>query len=162
MQGAAGEATLVGPPERYGHLGYRVLADAVVGIGPLGGLVTALETADEAWSLVLTCDMPAVSSRFLEFLADHAGDDCDAVVPRQGDGRPQPLCACYRSAAAPVFRRAADDGIYKLRRVLDGLRVRWIEPDEWAAFDPDGHLFANINRPGDLDVFSGRSDTLKN
>ena len=40
---AAGNVTLIGPPERYGALGYPVIAaDRVPNCGPLGGLYTAL------------------------------------------------------------------------------------------------------------------------
>ena len=42
VSATAGSVTLVGDPERYGGLGYAVIADIYPGEGPLGGILTAL------------------------------------------------------------------------------------------------------------------------
>src|SRR5579863_10550524 len=39
---AAGNVTIIGPPDRYAGLGYPVAADLVNDSGPLGGVYTAL------------------------------------------------------------------------------------------------------------------------
>src|SRR5579862_3839386 len=54
----SGHVAIVGAPDRYRDLGYRVLADLFPGCGPLGGIVTALSLAESDWNLIVACDMP--------------------------------------------------------------------------------------------------------
>src|SRR6516162_9227963 len=57
---------IVGPPERYGTLGLRVIADRAFGDrgensilqGPLAGIATALAATSTPWNLILACDLP--------------------------------------------------------------------------------------------------------
>src|SRR2546430_16784821 len=65
---AAGSATLIGPPERYGHLGIPVLPDLRPGSGPLGGILTALTASPAEWDLGAACDLSALDAAVLKEL----------------------------------------------------------------------------------------------
>src|SRR5271170_1000900 len=56
-----GAPIIVGPPDRYAHLNLRVIPDDALGIGPLGGIATALRDSREPWNLVLGCDLPLLT-----------------------------------------------------------------------------------------------------
>lgn len=133
--------------ERYGSFGVRVVPDLVAGAGSLGGVLTALSAADEDGVLVLACDMPFVTSPFLDHLL-RAGQDADVALPRTSDGR-HPLCACYAQTCAAPIRRRLDAGLFRVLDLVDDLRVREIAGAELSAFDPDGLLLSNINTPDD-------------
>jgi len=117
-------------------------------VGPLGGLATALLTATTDRVLVLACDLPCVTTRFLAFLAN-VDSDATAVVP-VCDGRWQPLCAIYAKRAADTFVTALSRGDRAVASVVSQLRPRLIGHDEWAPFDRTGILLANVNTPDDL------------
>ena len=105
---AAGNVTLIGPPERYSFLGFPVVADAREGCGPLGGLYTALRLSRADWNLVVACDMPGLTAPFLVELFDaaaRAGKDC--VVPVTAGGL-EPLCAVYHARLLPAAESALD------------------------------------------------------
>src|SRR5271155_5483314 len=55
---AAGDVTIVAPPERYAALGSPVIADRLPGCGPLGGGFSSLSTPHSDWNLIAACDMP--------------------------------------------------------------------------------------------------------
>jgi molybdopterin-guanine dinucleotide biosynthesis protein A len=65
-----GTVTLVGAPEKYRHLGLRVIPDLLADFGPLAGILAALDDSQRAWNLLLACDMPRVTAGFLTFLLD--------------------------------------------------------------------------------------------
>jgi len=134
-------------------LDHPILADLKPGFGSWSGLHTALAYAQTEWAFVLACDLPFVTPEFLRSLAAHTAKDVDAVVPRQPDGRTQPLCALYRSEQA----RKAVESIFtgrqslpKLATLFDNLDSRIVEPDEYAHLTDAQRFFANINTEKDL------------
>ncbi|HUG82017.1 MAG TPA: molybdenum cofactor guanylyltransferase [Bryobacterales bacterium] len=149
--------TLVGSPEKYRALGLRVIPDAVTDFGPLGGMLAALEDSASEWNLLAACDMPELTTQFFSFLAARtAGCEDDVILPYDADGRPEPLCGVYRSTARVVVRRQVEAGVHKVMHALDGLRIARLDPKDWAALDPAGRLFTNLNRPQDWEGKWGR------
>ena len=132
--------TIVGPPQRYGHLGWPVIPDLVDGCGPLGGLYTALSNTAAEWNLVLACDMPAVTPETLRALLQAAPNcGCDALVPETAAGW-EPLCAVYHRRLAPALGSAIQRKLFKMQEF-----VSKIGACPWPA--PDAALFANLNTP---------------
>jgi len=144
----AGSVTLIGDPARYGELGYPVLADRYPDFGPVGGIATALSAAGPdgsliAGSLVVACDMPAITRNALTSLFEIAQDSsADCVVPLTPDGASHPLCAIYASSALPAFEAAVRDNVRTVKHVLQNLRVEWVRmhDSDWAR---------NLNTPAD-------------
>jgi molybdenum cofactor guanylyltransferase len=149
---AAGSATLIGDPGRYGHLGYLVLPDRTPGAGPLGGVESALSYTTADWNLVLACDMPGISAEFLRGLLDSAEQSgADALVPAGPSGRPEPLSAVYHRRCAGPLRQALDEGVRKLTSALASLDVRIWTVDDAAWFE-------NLNTPEEWDIFRHDAD----
>jgi molybdopterin-guanine dinucleotide biosynthesis protein A len=145
----ATRVTIVGgTPGRFAGSGVPVVADLVAGVGPLGGIYTALSQATTARVLILACDLPFVTAPFLEYLGS-AGHACDVTLPRNAHGL-HPLCAAWARATLPVVGRLLDQGVRKVRDALDALRLHVVEGEALEAFDPDGRLLHNINTPDDL------------
>lgn len=140
---ATGSATLVGPRERYGELGWPLVEDEVSGEGPLGGLIAALAASTAERSLVVACDMPWLSVESLQALIQ-CDSDADVVVAC-GERGIEPLCAVYRRRCLPVLRAALREGERAVRRVLERLVVA-----EWKV--PDSRLVTNANTAGEWAV----------
>ncbi len=143
--------TLVGPPAKYRALGLPVIADKREGIGPLGGVLAALEEAAleesaAAWSLIAACDLPRIDRGALERLLRRAlTSGADAVWPATPDGRLQPLCAAYSKRSAARARAAAQRGVFKIADAFASCRI-----DKLAFADPAP--FRNVNHPSDLEA----------
>jgi molybdopterin-guanine dinucleotide biosynthesis protein A len=139
---------LVGaPPGRQVPPGLRAVADRRDGLGPLGGLHTALLEAAGDPTLILACDMPFVTTALLERLLALM-DDADAAVPRTDRGY-HPVCAVYARRSLPAIERRLADGRLKMVDLLDDLRVRAIDADDLRGLGDPGRLLANINTPVD-------------
>jgi molybdopterin-guanine dinucleotide biosynthesis protein A len=134
---------LSGSTPRYQDLGAPVLTDVVAEAGPLGGLLTALEHAATPLALVLAVDLPFVTQALLAHLVERA-QEADAVVPSTG-GRPQPLCAAYRTTCAEPVRRRLSTGERKMTCFWPDVRVRELPESELAAFGDPARLLGNLN-----------------
>src|SRR5215470_9391742 len=82
VERAAGTVILVGNPDRYRHLPFTAIADGESEMGPLAGVVAALNYTMEDWNLIVACDMPAVSAELLTSLFEQAeASNPDVLLP---------------------------------------------------------------------------------
>ena len=133
---------------------FRLIPDRVPGCGPLGGLDAALAAARDDVVAIVACDMPFVTSAFLNHLLDLAGE-ADAVVPRTERGY-HPLCAAYTRACHPAVARRLADRRLKMTALLEEVRVRELTAREIEIFGDRRRLLANVNTPADYEEFEGR------
>lgn len=129
---------------------YYRLNDEVEGMGPFGGVITALRVA-QGPVLVLSCDLPFMERAVLErLLARRAARQPGTLMTtfRQVEtGFIESLVAIYEFEALPLFRQALEDGERKLSRV--------VPPDlrEHIPYSVREALpFFNINYPADLEM----------
>lgn len=144
------EAILVAnKPAQFAHLGLPMYRDILPDKGSLGGIYTALAQAQNPDVLVLACDMPFVNTDLLRFMAAQINDETDIVVPTVDD-YPQGLHAIYKKTCIePIAEQLAADRL-KIIRFYEQMRVRYLDESDYAAFDPRGRSFANINTPEEL------------
>jgi molybdopterin-guanine dinucleotide biosynthesis protein A len=124
-----------------GRSGPGAIPDDCEGLGPAGGIATALRRGAE-WNLVVACDLPEVSRElFVELLA-HALPALDCVVPVTPDGREHPLCAVFNRRCISAFEDALAAGVRSVRRIVSAMHVVWVKV-------PDERLLRNVNTPAD-------------
>lgn len=157
VRGAGVEPVVVGSfGENHRALSARVIPDDWPGAGPLGGIGAALRETRTPWNLVIACDMPYLTTKWLEFLLRRASaSPADAVVPMNENGA-EPMCAMYHQRAEPAIRGSLESGIRKVTDGLGKLQVEYVERDEWKGFDSDGLLFKNMNEPADYEEAKAR------
>ncbi len=129
----------------------REIPDDWPGAGPLGGIATALHGTRTTWNLVMACDLPYLTHRMAGISsASRAAHPILSTpsCPMNVRG-PEPLCAVYHQRAEPRIRQALESGMRKVTDALAELQIDYVERDEWKAFDSDGLLFKNMNRPAD-------------
>jgi molybdopterin-guanine dinucleotide biosynthesis protein A len=144
LRDAAGNVTILAPPERYAHLGFPVLADAIPDCGPLGGLYTALRSTTADWNLIVACDLPHITAAFLRELLAAASAEHDCIVA-EADGRLQPLCAVYHRRLLPAAEAALHRKLFKMHDFIEGLQTL-----RYPA--PDASLLRNVNTPDEWEA----------
>ena len=143
---ATASVTLVGPARLYGGLGFPVLEDRYPGEGPLGALLTVLESTKSPWNLLLACDMPSVDGRLLTTLferAEECGGDC--LAPLLPGGQTEPLCAVYHASCRDAVERLFQQGVRRMKQAPEALHTVYYPMD-------DALCFANMNTPDDFDA----------
>ncbi len=120
------------------------VVDRYQDIGPLAGILSAMDEFPEADWLVVACDLPNIDVATLR----HLIENCSASQPftafiSSHDGLPEPLCAVYRAGTDTILRRFIDDGIRCPRKIL-------IRSDTCLLEQLDPRSLDNVNTPDDL------------
>jgi molybdopterin-guanine dinucleotide biosynthesis protein A len=150
------EVKIVAAANKYATFGAAVVEDRWPGEGPLGGIITALEdaahtTAGPEWNLILSCDMPFLTREWLDFLDERAVRSKAQVVFPHSTSGPEPLCACWQTAAAAKLRSGFERGVRKVTQGIALLRAEVLDEADWKRFDGEGRLFWNLNTASDYE-----------
>lgn len=133
-------------PEVFQKTTLPMYPDFIKGIGPMGGIYTALKMSRYERCMIVGCDMPLITERVIEEITSHEG--YDVVVPRI-NGMVEMLCALYSKDCIPVIEELIQKKRYKVSLILEGLRVKYIDIDE-----ENSDYFRNINSPEDYNRLS--------
>jgi molybdopterin-guanine dinucleotide biosynthesis protein A len=124
---------------------YALIVDRYADIGPMAGILSALEEHPDRDWLVLACDLPNVDEPTLRFLLEHRSEEKPFTAFRSSyDGLPEPLCAIYRSGCADILHKFVADGVVCPRKVM-------IRSDSELLEQPAPGALDNINTPDDLE-----------
>lgn len=123
---------------------YDQVVDRYEGIGPVAGILSAMDEFPDVDWLVVACDLPNVDDTTLRYLLDEASPAQPFTAFRSShDGLPEPLCALYRPGGESTVRRFVSDGVVCPRKIL-------INSDTQLLDQPDPTALDNVNTPDDL------------
>ena len=133
----------------YRDLGLETIGDRQPGLGPLGGLVTALDDLPNRhpgseWLLLAACDLVEVDPAWVTALMSHT-ESASAVAFRGPDGW-EPVFALYGLGLAAEVAARIDTGERSLQGLLDATG---------AAALPVPTGYRQIITPADLEGLEG-------
>ena len=124
--------------------GFENIVDRYDDLGPVAGILSAMDQFPDASWLVLACDLPQIDTATIRFLIESASADVHATAYRSVvDELPEPLCAVYRPSARPVIEKFIEDGYKCPRKML-------INSPTHILTQPVPGALHNINSPDDL------------
>lgn len=123
---------------------FQQIVDRYEDMGPMAGILSALETHPEVDWLVLACDLPNLDKDTLTQLIEQRDPNKAFTAYRSSyDDLPEPLCAIYRAGSEVTVRSFVDDGVFCPRKMLIRSDTHLLEQANPQALD-------NINTPEDL------------
>lgn len=123
---------------------FENIVDRYADIGPVAGILSAMDAHPNINWLVVACDLPNIDAATLSFLLEKSDPEQSFTAFKSNyDGLPEPLCALYRSGSDAIIRRFVEDGIVCPRKILIRSDTQLLEQPDPAALD-------NINTPDDL------------
>jgi molybdopterin-guanine dinucleotide biosynthesis protein A len=152
-----GPTAVITAPGREHPPGYQRFSheyvDPTAGMGPLRGVLTALEHANTEWIVVLTVDMPGVRrEQIAELLGSISADALGAMFARQsesGERIIEPFPLIIQTRAARILWQRLERGALSVVKLLEEPQFNLRQaPAEWK-----NDLWINLNRPEDMDVF---------
>ena len=124
---------------------YPRIVDRYDGMGPVAGILSAMDVHPRADWLVVACDLPNLDAATLRFLIDNASRSQPFSAYRSSyDELPEPLCAIYRSGSDALIREFVAEGIVCPRKML-------IRSDTCLLQQPNPDALDNVNTPDDLE-----------
>ena len=123
---------------------FETITDRYEDIGPVAGILSAMDARPEADWLVVACDLPNVDPETLKHLHAYSSDEHPFTAYRSShDELPEPLCAIYRSGSDHLLRDFVAQGIVCPRKIL-------IRSDTKLLEQPRPDSLDNVNTPEDL------------
>lgn len=139
----------------YDYLGYRKIKDIIADKGPLGGIYTALVHSETEMNLILSCDIPLISTEILMELIEKHDANFDVSV-FEDTNRIHPLIGIYSKRILPVLKKAIDGTDLKMMRFISTVNHQLI-PIPNAKRD----FFKNINSVAELTELNTNLSQLK-
>ncbi len=123
---------------------YEQIVDRYDNLGPVAGILAALQEYPAVDWLVVACDLPNIDERtFRTLLEQRHGEQPFTAYTSSYDGLPEPLCAVYHSGCDKIVQQFVDDGINCPRKILIRSDTRLLDQPEPRSLD-------NVNTPDDL------------
>lgn len=146
-------------PDKYADLGLRTIVDTMPGLGPLGGLATALADATpDEWLLLVACDHFGLPLAWLQALQAAAVPGAQVVAFRR-DGRWEPLLALYHGSLRAEVAAQLASGQHAMQRLLGKVQTVALEPpadwDELLRFNTPEELQLAALRHGEGNADAG-------
>ena len=143
---ACSRVFICGPRSRYGGFG-DIVEDLEAGRGPLSGIQAALCTTQTDLNLILSVDLPLMTTEFLTWLLQEARSGEQMITIPQVLGRLQPLCAVYHRQMGQYVDQALAQGEFKVTRLTSRVATRIIAEEEVHAAGFAPYILTNLNTP---------------
>jgi len=144
LSGLVSEILIVSNNVNHDAFGLRRIEDCIENAGPLAGIYSGLNASQTKYNLVLSCDVPLITSHILKILVDEADDKHD-IVQIESERRTMPLIAIYKESCKKLFYNLLKKGERRLQFAVNQCKVKTIRLN--ANYEKN---VININTPDDL------------
>lgn len=134
---------------KFSFLNLPVIPDIIPGLGPIGGIYTAVQKLDAERIFIFPCDMPFLNTEFIRYMTE-IPELYDIVVPSI-NGYYQPLHAIYSKNCIAAIKRNIDAEDYRMSGFFDGHDIRVVNEEEISFYDDPEKMFRNVNFREDIE-----------
>lgn len=138
---------LVANNPAYKDFGLEVIEDTIRGIGPAGGIYTALKHTDASPNFIVSCDMPFITTAAIEFII-RSSFQSQITLPVHHQ-RIEPLCGIYLKECLTKWYELVRQNIVRLNDMITYFKLLKLNVDNNELFSDT--LFQNINTQYDFE-----------
>jgi len=115
------------------------IQDSFLGLGPLGGILSAFQQNPNVAWLTVACDLPLLSTAIIQYLISHRNPSKMATAFLDSAGEfPEPLVTIWEPRAYPILLQFLSQGYSCPRKALINSDVAILQA-------PDAFAFKNVN-----------------
>ena len=137
---------IIANADDYTKFGYDTLKDIIAEKGPMGGLLTAFHYAKSDCVLLISCDMPFITSEIVSKLIFEVKDD--EITAAYVQNEPNPLFAVYKKSLKNEVEKRIAAGNLQKKHLIKSFRHKRVEMDVYLNRNPN--LFINLNSKQDV------------
>lgn len=152
LQPLVSEIIIVSKNPDYDIFGIKRVEDIVSNAGPIAGLHAGLVYSKTENNLVLSCDVPMVTTSLLKRLISH-NDDYFDVVQFKTKGTTTPLIALYKKRCTNTCEKLLLNGERRLRKLVSALNTKTVSVSK-----KEQVLVTNINTINELKTITNATD----
>lgn len=140
----ATEIQLITNAADYDYLEYKKIKDIELDKGPIGGIYSALSHSNSDLNLILSCDIPLISTELLWELIDKRDEHHLVTVFSDGD-RIHPLIGVYSKKIVPILKDAITHSHLRMMEIIEKVNAQIIKANAEHSYQ-----FRNINSVAEL------------
>lgn len=131
----------------YKRFGLEIFADLVPDLGPAGGIYTALHISEAASNMILSCDIPLITTSTLQFIKDqHNSYDISLAALHN---KPEPLIGIYEKHCFEKWNSLIAQKNSAVHEMIKQFNTQLIEMELMEGFNPKE--FTNVNTQLELE-----------
>ncbi|MBQ8016582.1 MAG: molybdenum cofactor guanylyltransferase [Methanobrevibacter sp.] len=125
--------------------------DKIKNKGPLPGIMTGLSQITSNYALILPCDSPYVSKKYINTIFNEIEDNCQAVVPYHDIENKlktsEPLHSIYNKNILSEIERLISEDTLHIKGLIEKIDAKFVLIDNKKIEKKE---FRNLNRPEDI------------
>lgn len=129
LQPLVSEILIVSDNPKYDTFGLKRITDITKDAGPVAGIYSGLEASKTEVNLILSCDIPLITSEVLQKLIE-AVDDASDIIQAESNGKTMPLIALYKRSVKDRFKSFLKQDERRLRIAIKGCIYKNVVLDE--------------------------------
>ncbi len=123
---------------------YNQIIDRYDDMGPLAGIISAMQEYPDVNWLVVACDLINLDQDTIHDLLINYSPECNFISFRsEKNGLPEPLCAIYNKSSRQIIEKCIEDKVFCPRKIL-------INYDAYLIDQPNPDALENFNKPDDI------------
>ena len=132
---------------------YRLtfVEDKVKNKGPLPGIMTGLEHIHSQYALVLPCDSPYITKKYINTIFSEIHEDYHAIVPYHDSkdklNTSEPLHSIYNKNVIPEIEYLISKDSLQIKGLIKKIETKFVLIDNKKILKKE---FRNLNRPTDI------------
>ena len=129
----------------------NIAVDEVKGVGPLGGMISALEMAQSDKLFVIPCDMPVIDTKYISFMMKYMDDN--EIILSEKNGYFEPFPGFYSKSLIPRIEELINQNRRSIRAIFECSRTKVISESEWKKLGFSEEIFTNLNTTQDVEKY---------
>lgn len=129
----------------------KIAVDKVKGVGPLGGMISALEMAQSDRLFVIPCDMPVIDIKYISFMMKYMDDN--EIILSEKNGYFEPFPGFYSKSLIPRIEELINQNRRSIRSIFECSRTKVISESEWKKLGFSEEIFTNLNTTQDVEKY---------
>jgi len=146
LQPLVSEILIVSDNPEYDVFKCKRINDTTKNTGPVAGIYSGLKASSTKYNLVLSCDIPLITSAILQKLIDNVDADSE-IIQIESNNKTMPLIALYKKQVEHAFYNSLQTHEKRLHVTVKACNVKNIALEKELEF----HTM-NVNTPNEFKI----------